>query len=118
MKTLLAAALLLTATPAFANYSLVCGAGREKGADHAEIALVQDPELLTMKFFLAGKELAKERFEARGGPTGVWYVTVFTVGGDNESRYEFREKPASVQEFKPGDKKEKIGAAKKCVLKK
>src|SRR5262249_30824898 len=69
--------LALFSTAAHADYSLICGEGRAKGAEKAEVALVQDNETLEMKFFVAGKALAKEEFVAKGATENKWYVTEF-----------------------------------------
>jgi hypothetical protein len=115
MKTLLLA--LLLPFSAHAEYAFLCGDHRDAGAAKAELALVQDPESLAMKLSRKGKEVSKDLYETKAG-AGLWYVTVFkSKDGAADSRYEFREKPAEVQRFKPGEKAVKVGAAKKCVLK-
>lgn len=108
----------LSPVPAFADYSLVCGKVHDKGPEKSEVALVQNPETLDMKFFLNGKELPKERFIATGAPENKWYVTVYSEKNKDDvvSRFELREKPPEAQQFKPGQKQVKVGAARKCAF--
>ena len=107
---------MTAASAALADYSLVCGKGREHGPEKAELALVQNNETLEMRLYVDGKELAKGSFIANGAPENKWNVTVFDRGGDPKLRYEFREKPAEVQAYEPGPALRKQGEVKKCIL--
>ena len=118
MRTFALLILTLSATPAFADYSFVCGKVRDKGPEKSEVAMVQDPESLNMKFYLNGKELPKDRFHETGAPDGSWNVSVFDEKDKDlvSARYQLREKPSQAQQFKAGQKDAKVGAAKKCTF--
>ncbi len=109
---------LFFAPLAHADYAFLCGEGREGGAEKAEIALVQDPETLDMKFYLKGKALDPENFSDKSGINFRWYVTVYKGKGLNDKRFEFREKQADVQEFHTEESgaERKIGGPKKCIV--
>lgn len=108
--------LSFSAKPALAQYSLICGQVRDQGPEKAELALVQDLETLDYVFYVDGKALKRSEYEVHGAPENRWYVSVFDGNGELAAHYEFSEKPAGAQQFKPGVKHIKVGEPLKCTL--
>jgi hypothetical protein len=114
MKTLFILSLFLIPGFARAEYSFSCGKDRDLGVKKAEAALSQDPGSLEMKMLLAGKELVADSYKVTGR-SGGYYVSVFGKG-DTSTRYEFREKPASVKVFQVARGKDKAAGVLPCRI--
>jgi hypothetical protein len=113
-KALTIIGILTAASPqARADFSYFCGQGQEKGAESAEVSLVDSSEG-PMKLYLKGEEVPEERLGIKPTEGQVWIVTLDEGAEKGSRRFEFS--GSSVQEFatSASGKDRKVGPEKKC----
>lgn len=104
---------LFAGTAAHAEFSVVCGKDKERGPEHADLAILDSLES-TIKFYMKGKKLGENDFGIQAA-AGEWLVTVYSVDGKNDRKFAFNYERSEVQEFRLDPASEtKVGAPKKC----
>jgi hypothetical protein len=100
----------------YAEFSFVCGRGKDKGPSEAEVSLVDSLEA-SMKLYLMGVEVAGDKLAIKPTESGLWIATV--DNGKSSRRFEFSQKNSLLQEFYTNQKgiDKKVGPSKACVFK-
>ncbi len=107
-------AMFLAATVAHADFRILCGDKRERGVEHADVAFLN--ELVDMKVYVGGKELAQNAFGIKGLEGDRWMVGIVLPGNANR-QFIFTHADTSAQEYLVDERgrSKKIGAKLKCV---
>lgn len=108
-------AFLLLAPTAAADFRIVCGAGRSKGPEQAEVAFLNETGQ-PMKIYVDGKRVPEERFGIKGLEGGRWLVGVDLGPGKGGLKFVFEQASSSVEKFllpEAGGER-RSGKARKC----
>lgn len=106
-------AMFLISRASYAESKMFCGEGRDEGAEHAYVSLIDSARF---HVYVNGTELAEGKFGVKGKEDGRSNVVDIDKGGGKLQRFIFDQKASTAQEYSvdENDTEKKVGKKLKC----